>query len=72
MAEAFLKYVVKLQGVLRTIVSDRDKVFLSHFWTELFRLQGTDLRHRTTYLLQTDGQSLFGNLSQVFCFWSAS
>ena len=32
----FVKDIVRLHDIPRTIISDRDKVFLSHFWTELF------------------------------------
>ncbi|KAJ9536303.1 hypothetical protein OSB04_un000512 [Centaurea solstitialis] len=38
-AEVFLREVVRLHGILESIVSDRDRVFLSLFWRELFRLQ---------------------------------
>ncbi|GKF96794.1 retrotransposable element Tf2, partial [Tanacetum coccineum] len=37
-AQAFLDNVYKLYGLPKVIVSDRDTVFLSRFWTELFKL----------------------------------
>ena len=57
MAALFIKDILRLHGIPRTIVSDRDKVFLSHFWIELFRLQGTTLSRSTTYHPQFDGQT---------------
>lgn len=56
-AEAFMTYVVKLHDVPRTIVSDRDKVFTSSFWKNLFQLQGTILAMSSAYHPQSDGQS---------------
>lgn len=50
----FLREFVRLHGILESIVSDRDKVFLSLFWQELIRLQGTQLKHSKDYHLQTE------------------
>ena len=56
-ASTFMRDIVRLHGIPRSIISDRDKVFMSQFWQELFKLQGTLLRHSTAHHPQTDGQS---------------
>jgi transposase InsO family protein len=56
-ATAFLDNVVKLHGVPASIVSDRDRVFTSTFWRQLFKVVGTKLSYSTAYHPQTDGQS---------------
>ena len=56
-ARIFVKEIVRLHDMPRSIVSDRDKVFISRFWEELFRLQGIKLHHSTAYHPQMDEQT---------------
>jgi len=53
----FLRHVVKHWGLPKTIVSDWDGRFTSRFWTELFKLMGSDLNLYTSFHPQTDGQT---------------
>jgi len=56
-ARAFFDNIVRLYGFPCSIVSDRDPVFTSHFWEELFKLAGVKLLRSSAFHLQTDGQS---------------
>ena len=51
----FAHNVFKLHGMPTSIVSDRDPVFTTNFWAELFKLQGVKLAMSSAYHPQTNG-----------------
>jgi len=56
-AKVFLENIQKLHGTPKVIVSDRDPIFTSHFWKDLFSCLGTQLAHSSSYHPQSDGQT---------------
>jgi hypothetical protein len=51
----YMKEVVRLQGVPKSIVSDRDSKFVSKFWESLHHALGTKLSLSVAFHPQTDG-----------------
>lgn len=56
-AQKCLNEVYRLHGLPNAIVSDRDKVFTTKLWRELFRLADVQLRHSSAYHPRSDGQT---------------
>ena len=57
LAELYVKEIVRLHGILLSIMSDRDPSFTSRFCKELQSALDTRLNFSTTFHPQTDGQS---------------
>ena len=55
-SDLFFKEIFKLHGLPKSIVSDKDGIFMGTFWKEIFRLVGTHLNPSTIYHTQTDGK----------------
>jgi hypothetical protein len=56
-AMEFTDNIYKLHGLPECIISDRDKIFTSKLWQEMFRLTDTQLMMSSSYHPQTDGQT---------------
>jgi hypothetical protein len=56
-AKAFMNQIYRLHGMPSAIISDRDRIFTSSFWKELFKLAGVELHMSSSYHPQSDGQT---------------
>jgi hypothetical protein len=57
MVVVLLDTMVRLHGMPKSMLSDRDNIFLSNFWKELFNLSNTTLLTSTSYNPQTNDQT---------------
>lgn len=53
--DIFMKENLKLHGLPKVVISDRDVKFTSDFWKALFIGMGTQIQFNTVYHPQTDG-----------------
>lgn len=56
-AKLYINQVYRLHGLPQKLISDRDKIFTSQLWQELFRLTNVQLNISSSCHPQTDGQT---------------
>ena len=56
-ASKFYQEVYRHHGLPSEIISDRDSIFMSKFWTALFKRVGVQLKPSSSYHPETDGQT---------------
>jgi hypothetical protein len=62
-ANLFFKEVIRLHGLSKSIVLDRDTKFIGNFWRTLWKKLRTNLAFSSAYHPQTDGQTKVVNIS---------
>lgn len=61
--QAFVEWVWREEGYPRTVISDRDTQFTSHFWTRLCQRIGTKPKLSTAFHPETDDQTESANMA---------
>lgn len=56
-AQLFIQHIYDVFVMPQAIISDRDRIFTSALWQELFRLSDVKLNMSSSYHPQTDGQT---------------
>jgi hypothetical protein len=56
-AKLFTKMICCVHGMPKSMVSDREPIFMSKFWQGLFLLSSTKLQMSSAYHPQSDGQT---------------
>jgi hypothetical protein len=74
LALAFVREIWRLHGLPKRVVSDRDTVFTSSFWTEVMRLIEVEQDKSSAYHPQTDGQTervnqVLEHYLRTYCVW---
>lgn len=62
-AELFFKEVVRLHGLTKSIVSNRDTKFFGYFWRTLWKKLKIDLKFSSTHHSETNGKKEVVNRS---------
>jgi hypothetical protein len=55
--QLFIDHVFKLHGLPLAIITDRDRIFTSQLWHDLFKSLGVKLKFSSAYHPQSDGQT---------------
>jgi hypothetical protein len=58
----FFKEIVKLHGFPRSLVLDKNTMFVGHFWRNLWKRMGTNLSFSLEYHPQTDRHTKLMNM----------
>lgn len=57
LAHLYIKKIVRLHGIPKAIVSDRDSCFTCRFWKSFQRTMGTRIKMSSSFHPQMDGQT---------------